>query len=388
MTTASVGINPGLAVLPYNPQSQMPAGTIIAYSGSIASFTSTTSDSTTIIHKDGWAVCNGASLSETTYAQLYARISTTWNTSTNPLTGSAQSAPSSGYFRIPNLQGVFLRAVGDYAGADAYSTDNDVALAAFKVDQMQGHQHLIEDVSGTTKWFAYYGTSRGGAYSGRGYLNGEVDYSAAESTLGAGSLSSDPTNGTPRTGKETNPKQIGVYYLIKLYDNVAAIDVYIPSASASEPGLVNTGTQIIGGVKDFSNGIKLSSGSDVLSVYDEGTFNITVSGPFTSSQTCTIKYTQIGKLVTVYIGQVVEACNSANTVTVIAGQWPAALRPTSSDVAWMFPAYDNGGYPALPTGLWRVLSDGSCIITKDIAGNAWTGASNGGWIRHTASYVI
>lgn len=227
MTTANVGIRQGNTVIPYAAGSNMPAGTIISYSGSIAGFTSTSvADSTTLIHKDGWAVCNGASIPLATYAQLYARLSTTWNATTNPLTGSAQSAPADTgtNFRIPNLQGVFLRGVGDYSGADAYSTDNDVTLAAFKVDQGQGHYHQVAvDTTGGL---------------GTASISGASSVVEGYATDGTRGPVADGTNGTPRTGKETNPKQVGVYYLVKLYDNLAAADVYIAPASGTTPGLL------------------------------------------------------------------------------------------------------------------------------------------------------
>lgn len=89
----------------------------------------------------GWLLCDGSAVSRTTYADLFSAISTTWDTCTNTLTGSANSAPAGTEFRIPDLRGVFLRGVADYAGSDAYSTDNDVTLAAYKVDQEQGHKH-------------------------------------------------------------------------------------------------------------------------------------------------------------------------------------------------------------------------------------------------------
>ena len=159
----------------------------------------------------GWFICNGSEKSETTYAALRAAIGTVWNQSTNPLTGALQDAPASGNFRIPNLQGVFLRSIATYAGADAYHSDNNVALAAFKVDKGQGHQHT----AGTS----LEGSSRSGPTGG-----GWTGKIPAASMLGVGGggwydgefpPSDDTANGAPRYGKETIPKQIGVNYIIK-----------------------------------------------------------------------------------------------------------------------------------------------------------------------------
>jgi len=163
---------------------------------------------------NGWALCNGSTLDKTTYSQLFARIGATWDVGTNPLTGVAYSAPGGNLFRLPDLRGVFLRNVGDYAGADAYNTANDVALGAYKPDQFQGHYHdsgisiraLNNSAAGN-----YYLASQSSALDIGTVRPGQYE------------ASSNGTNGTPRTGFETAPKQVGVNYLIKLYDDAGAI---------------------------------------------------------------------------------------------------------------------------------------------------------------------
>ena len=325
MPTNIIGIKNGNVLVPYTPGSNMPAGTIIAYTGSIAGFTSTTSDGTTLVHKDGWAVCNGASISQTTYAELYARLSTTWNTATNPLTGSAQSAPSSGFFRVPNLQGVFLRGVGDYSGADAYSTENDVALAAYKVDQSQGHKHQTElnvEYTGASTTFVF------------------KNYGATSNTFTNNIYTSDVpitdgTNGTPRTGKETNPKQVGVNYLVKLYDNQAPVDVYIAPASASAAGL--------------------------LSRYEEDTWTPTitsVSGTITSYTLNFAKYIKINNTVLVSVSVSITNKGSATGGLIVslpnAALYPSTETPISG-------VENNATGQAL---IGRVRTSGSILIAK------------------------
>jgi hypothetical protein len=224
-----LGIPAANNFVPVTPGSSMPAGTIISYSGSIASFTSTAmADSTTLIHKDGWAVCNGASVPKATYSQLFARVDTTWNASANPLTGSNQSAPadSANNFRIPNLQGVFLRSVADYSGADAYDTANDVVLGVYKADKFQDHKHVSIAASGLNN------LANAGAA-------GLFAFDSGNSTISGQATQTSTGYGAPRIGTETAPKQVGVYYLIKLYDNLAAVDVYIPAASATTTGLIS-----------------------------------------------------------------------------------------------------------------------------------------------------
>jgi microcystin-dependent protein len=318
-----IGVRNNNTIVPYAAGSNMPAGTIISYSGSIAGFTSTAvADSTTLIHKDGWAVCNGASIPFATYAQLYARLSTTWNAATNPLTGSAQSAPAdtATNFRIPNLQGVFLRGVADYAGADAYSTDNDVTLAAYKVDQAQGHDHeMTAAASGPSSTIDVWVRQ---AFDVNTY---------ARTAFNVFDMVSDGVNGAPRIGKETNPKQVGVYYLVKLYDNLASVDVYIAPASASAAGLLNYYAELP--ATSFSS----------------------VTGTGSGAATAKFYATRIGNTITV-TARIPVGTGASGTLTTSA-DLPVAYRPTQD-------IWSANGEPFIGGGIvkyFRVGSDG--VIT-------------------------
>lgn len=164
----------------------VPSGTIMAYAGNAASSPPT-----------GWLLCNGQEVSKTTYADLFAAIGTTWDTATNPLTGSAQASPSTGNFRVPNLQGVFLRGVADYSGSGAYNTANDVTLGAYRVDQVQEFGVRINTQAGG-------GTGAGTDYPTTGSTGRYESAQIIDSGVGA-----------LRTGYETAPKQYGIYWIIK-----------------------------------------------------------------------------------------------------------------------------------------------------------------------------
>jgi len=87
-------------------------------------------------------------------------------------------------------------------------------------------------------------------------------------------------------------------------EGVLPVDVYIPPASVSVDGIVNTGVQSFSGVKTFTNGISL--GNETLSVYDEGTWTpvLSYSTPGTSSFTYGEQYgyyVRVGRLVTCQI---------------------------------------------------------------------------------------
>ncbi len=294
-----LGIPSANNFVPVTPGSSMPAGTIISYSGSIASFTSTVmADSTTLIHKDGWAVCNGASVPKATYSQLFARVDTIWNASVNPLTGSNQSAPAdaTNNFRVPNLQGTFLRGVGDFtdntmdttlAGYQAQKTaKNGLAVTNNEVPTgpvSQDHSHSGTTASGGVDHYHGYtdayanrdvaasigavGLQWVGAADNARNTGGASAYAHTHgfSTSGAsvGHTHNVTSNVTLGAGdSETRPQNVGVYYLIKLYDNLAAVDVYIPAASAGVSGLVNNAAGNLAGtpIKCRTDGVAVSAG--------------------------------------------------------------------------------------------------------------------------------
>ena len=154
-----------------------------------------------------WLLCNGASLSQTGYADLFNVIGLCF-TNTNS-TGTT--------FNLPNLVGCHLVGAGSYAdGKIRYyrtglytttssyptsvseTTADSFNMGQFKDDALQGHEHLYND--------PLKGTALGNR--GVGGNDGTPNYK----TLG---ITSDSSHGTPRTASVTRSKSIGVYYLIK-----------------------------------------------------------------------------------------------------------------------------------------------------------------------------
>lgn len=264
MTTQITTVRSGNVIIPYTAKSQQPAGTIMAYAGSTSGFDSVSSDGTTLYIKDGWALCNGASISETGYSELKARIGTNWNTCVNPLTGSAYSTPSSGYFRIPDLRGTFLRGVGDFA-----DNTKDTTLAGFQGDQYQAHEHsfVLERGNNLT------------TYPTRPFGTNDVNSAT-------GTKWTESSDGN--AGSETRPQNVGVNYLIKLHDNVAYADVYIPFGQTGMPGEVISSTvssvsATSAGVTAVAASLSLTAGtwliSGGLSFYNAVTPSAGVSEP-------------------------------------------------------------------------------------------------------------
>ena len=87
----------------------------------------------------GWLVCNGASVSRTTYADLFAVIGTTFG-------------GSGGNFNLPNLQGEFIRGWDNGRGVDSGRT-----LGSFQDHQMQQHRHSYQNLVASGGSLAYIG---------------------------------------------------------------------------------------------------------------------------------------------------------------------------------------------------------------------------------------
>jgi len=106
----------GVMSFPSAGGGMVPAGTIIAFAGAST--------------PAGYLPCDGAAVSQTTYAALYAALGSTWNTQRDKTTGSPFAAPGGGLFRVPDLRGAFLKGTGTPAAP--YSS---TALAATQDDK-------------------------------------------------------------------------------------------------------------------------------------------------------------------------------------------------------------------------------------------------------------
>ena len=159
----------------------------ISPAGSVTMFASSTVPS-------GWLECNGAAVSRTTYATLFAAIGTTWGAGDGSTT-----------FALPDLRGEFVRGWDHGKG-----TDTGRAFASSQADEIESHTH-----TGTT--------DSGGAHS-HTYLRGlgGAGIGAEPGTSGAtaGDTSSAGAHTHPFTtaatgGTETRPRNIALMYIIK-----------------------------------------------------------------------------------------------------------------------------------------------------------------------------
>ena len=99
-----------------------PIGSVISYAGAVA--------------PSGWLICDGQAVSQSTYADLYAVIGSTYDTA------GGQSAPGAGLFRVPLLTGrvpVGKATAGTFASLAATGGAETVTLTT---GEMPAHTHV------------------------------------------------------------------------------------------------------------------------------------------------------------------------------------------------------------------------------------------------------
>jgi microcystin-dependent protein len=135
----------------------------------------------------GWMKCNGAAVSRTTYARLFAAIGTTFGVGDGSTT-----------FNLPELRAEFVRGWDDSRG-----TDSGRVFGSTQTDAFQGHFHAPK-----SPMISFWGNNAG---AGSGQPAGGAF--GVETTTGA--PAADGTNGTPRTAAETRPRNVALLYCIK-----------------------------------------------------------------------------------------------------------------------------------------------------------------------------
>lgn len=154
------------------------SGLALSPIGSVISFASSSAPA-------GYLECDGSSISRTTYADLFAVISTTWGVGDGSTT-----------FNIPDLRGEFIRGFDNGRGIDVGRS-----FASSQGDAFQGHYHNMQanNSSGSA--------GNGGSYTTQAITNTRTNLITAPIT--------DGTNGTPRTAAETRPRNFAILYCIK-----------------------------------------------------------------------------------------------------------------------------------------------------------------------------
>lgn len=165
----------------------LPAGCIMPFAGTSA--------------PTSWVACDGSAISRSTYATLFAAIGTTWG-----------SGDGSTTFNVPDLRGMFLRGTGTNATGSSSGAAGP-SVGSYVADTFQGHYHSVSDPGHS---HTYVLISSGPTIAGGSGVNDTTGNTGTSTTgLTVTAPSNDGTNGVPRTGTETKPKNYGVLYIIK-----------------------------------------------------------------------------------------------------------------------------------------------------------------------------
>jgi len=176
-----------------NSTAGIPVGSIMAFAG--------------ITPPQGWLVCDGDTINQSNYPELYKTIGTIW--------GSGDNKPGS--FNLPDLRGMFLRGKSGTSDRDPdkatrkplNSSINSQEVGSYQEDQFQGHGHRTPENIG---------------FFVRDYTD-EIDQTRQDykdggnmhlvKSLAVASVVADEAYGIPKFGKETRPKNVYVLYIIK-----------------------------------------------------------------------------------------------------------------------------------------------------------------------------
>lgn len=146
----------------------------------------------------GWLKANGAAVSRTTYAALFAVIGTTYGAGDGSTT-----------FNLPDLRGEFIRGYDDGRGVDSSR-----AFGSSQLDQFQRHKLAA---SGDSSFVLTHNGNEGLA------ANGATATGAGRVNVSNGSWVSlndfipveSGGNGTPRYGSETRSRNVALLACVK-----------------------------------------------------------------------------------------------------------------------------------------------------------------------------
>lgn len=185
----------------------VPVGTIVAYGG----------DKNNV--PEGWLICDGASVAQADYPQLYAIIGGAWGTS-----GAS--------FNLPDLRGRFLRGVDDAQGNDpdagsrtasASGGNTGDVVGTLQNDETRAHNHTASSGNAGNHNHEYndiFWSESGGAVtvpSNWGSADSDNDNRGAQMarTTADSGVHSHTITVDNDGGNETRPVNAAVYYIIK-----------------------------------------------------------------------------------------------------------------------------------------------------------------------------
>ncbi|MDT3418825.1 microcystin-dependent protein [Pseudomonas protegens] len=161
----------------------------------------------------GFLEVDGSVQSAATYPDLAAYLGTMFNT----------GGEGAGNFRLPETRGEFLRGWDHGRGVDVGRN-----LSGYQLDQMQGHVHEYLYKSNRSGDSAIFPEGYAVSAAGSGANLATSVPADAVNIKFIGKPLVDGTNGAPRTGSETRPRNLAVMWCIKAWSapvNQGSIDV-------------------------------------------------------------------------------------------------------------------------------------------------------------------
>lgn len=177
-----------------------PAGMIIPFGGSTA--------------PTGWLLCQGAQVLQSTYAALYSVIGNVY---------AGEQSTSAGYFRLPDLRGLFLKGVGSTFSValditSGYTPEN-ISRGAYQEASYLPHYHEIDPAQMHVD-FNEIGSSVGSTLGiDRGTANSEGQIDSTVEAVGSnvitgGIIYSADNDTIISSAEELRPNCCGVNYII------------------------------------------------------------------------------------------------------------------------------------------------------------------------------
>jgi hypothetical protein len=157
----------------------------------------------------GYLELNGALVSRTTYAALWAYAQASGNLAASDVAWQVgQFSPGDGstLFRIPDLCGEFIRGWDHGRGIDSGR-----AFASLQDDAFQGHWHTDLRLAASGTVYSHKLDDAGGKW----WEGGLTTTASGGQQISIQNPSTDETNGNPRTATETRPRNVALLPCIK-----------------------------------------------------------------------------------------------------------------------------------------------------------------------------
>ena len=147
--------------------------------------------------------CNGATVSRSTYAALFAVIGTTYGAGNGSTT-----------FQIPDLRGEFIRGFDNGKG-----TDSGRSIGTYQQSENKSHNHTASSTSSVSDPGHLHQVAYTNSHSGDGIIEesgtGFTGYEPTETATTGISVSTSTTVNHDSTGVEGRPRNIAMMYIIK-----------------------------------------------------------------------------------------------------------------------------------------------------------------------------